>query len=1229
MGKTTGVNHLGDFRAQSKFTPESAPYQGVLKPTQGLLEKLLLLPQTELCQIRKEWRVKVHLEPLVPLFPILEEFGYIHPQRFADLDRPFERALFQFWQWASQNPQRINQQFPLTVFWWDDIQWVDTASWRFFSHYLLRLPLHFVFSGRSLPAIWEHAHSSVHKIHLNPLSFEEFQDYLRTSHMNLEQQKLLYANTAGNFFELHWWLHHHTPLAKDKWEEWMQSHWEKQTRDVQDTLRFVSLWGRQISALHISEANLKEAVAAGFLQRTQTHYRWVHDRVQTWVKNRLRPEDQKDQEKKIRNTLLALPASERTSELLYLGMGLLSSDLSKISPEETDFRWQAVQTFLEQGNITEAQIAAESLKATDDSQTLLLARLSYLQHHNEAALQSLVPLLKHPLSQSLDAHLLKIVIDTQHNRYAEVCHNTAHILSKEGWNPSSENADERLSQMLSTLQNVTQEEWIERACSIQDPVFDRQIQILSTAAAAFYNHDPQWFGLYILHAMKGLLNHSGARRAGTIYTSAAMIVAGGLRDFTLADQLIEAAHQIAERQQDPADATTIYCVMGDFIKPWQKGLDASQRYFDMSWQTGLASGNLQFAGYACVFKGANLFLSAMELDTFVQDVLPDMLEFTQKTRNFSPFDGLTGYRHLAHYLQQGDFDLHGSTEASFIARLRERHSKADLSRYFLYKAFVLCLSSHRQAALDALKEALVSDFLPGSIVEVLYYLLIGYFDTEFSSEPSAALFFETIASQTEAPLITGCYALYKAWNAPGFEEKLRGFEAAISAFKSNHCWHLLGWCYDFLQKLYQEQGLSTLAQDAQHASQQAYEQWGAQHLLNKVSSSQRPSQKRDVSWASLSTTLSQSQSFESLGEEIAQHLERQGIKGEMSLHIIQKQWSTVYRNDSTDQVVSTPLLNYIKNTRRLLLHPGTAQLGFNLSGWPPQGMPPCFLLPLIFREEVIGVLSYVLTEEKDHFPESFQHIIRGSAALLSGACARLLQHNNLETLVKERTTHLEHLLAERKQMLAMAAHDLKHPMGTLQLGISLLECSDLASEERDYTFEALHQTLWEMNQNTERLLLSQTLEENALEVSPSWFQAAELRNALSRWDWQAKEKSQQLVWQGFAKEPLCFADFNLLKLVLDNLISNALKFSPLGASIEIRARHSPYWCWEVEDQAPALSSEEQHKITDKYYTLHKPTATEKSTGLGLYLVKQLLPRLGYTLKISQGATGNIFAVEND
>lgn len=111
-------------------------------------------------------------------------------------------------------------------------------------------------------------------------------------------------------------------------------------------------------------------------------------------------------------------------------------------------------------------------------------------------------------------------------------------------------------------------------------------------------------------------------------------------------------------------------------------------------------------------------------------------------------------------------------------------------------------------------------------------------------------------------------------------------------------------------------------------------------------------------------------------------------------------------------------------------------------------------------------------------------------------------------------------------------------------------------------------------------------------------------------------------------------DYNLLKECFDNLLSNALKFSPNSTIVEIHSylemngNHSKYLVIEVEDSGPGIKKTEQHLLFKKFAKLStRPTNNELTTGLGLALTKLIIDLLNGTIEYkSSKAKGANFII---
>ncbi len=107
------------------------------------------------------------------------------------------------------------------------------------------------------------------------------------------------------------------------------------------------------------------------------------------------------------------------------------------------------------------------------------------------------------------------------------------------------------------------------------------------------------------------------------------------------------------------------------------------------------------------------------------------------------------------------------------------------------------------------------------------------------------------------------------------------------------------------------------------------------------------------------------------------------------------------------------------------------------------------------------------------------------------------------------------------------------------------------------------------------------------------------------------------------------ADKTYLKRIIDNLVSNAIKFSPFETQINFNvSREGDEILFSVKDQGPGMTNDDKSRLFKKYQQLSaKPIGTDESTGLGLYIVKSMVDKMGGKIWVeSEHGKGSNFLV---
>lgn len=249
---------------------------------------------------------------------------------------------------------------------------------------------------------------------------------------------------------------------------------------------------------------------------------------------------------------------------------------------------------------------------------------------------------------------------------------------------------------------------------------------------------------------------------------------------------------------------------------------------------------------------------------------------------------------------------------------------------------------------------------------------------------------------------------------------------------------------------------------------------------------------------------------------------------------------------------------------------------------------------------------------------------------------RLKTHLTISRLQKElqaKNDQLTILNQEKNEFLGIAAHDLKNPLSAIQGLINLIE-----SRYDQMSKEQVMEMLRMVSNSSKKMfaLIKNLLDVNAIESGKKniLLQTIDIlptvQSLVRHYSDKAIAKNITVQLQSQEKPYTAFVDENSLYQVLDNLISNAIKYSPHGKNITVRMSEDEQQVrCEIQDDGPGLSESDQQKLFGKFTRLTaQPTGGESSTGLGLFIVKKLVEAMnGKVWCESELGHGATFIVE--
>jgi signal transduction histidine kinase len=309
--------------------------------------------------------------------------------------------------------------------------------------------------------------------------------------------------------------------------------------------------------------------------------------------------------------------------------------------------------------------------------------------------------------------------------------------------------------------------------------------------------------------------------------------------------------------------------------------------------------------------------------------------------------------------------------------------------------------------------------------------------------------------------------------------------------------------------------------------------------------------------------------------------------------------------------------------------------------------------------EIEHLRNVELAELNDEI-ETQHEILRRRTADLETANTRVTEQiEQVESQKAElatANTFLKKLNEEKNELMNIVSHDLKNPISVFRGFAELLQAGDVSPAQARQITDQMIATADRMLGLVRNLLDMNRLESGAMQLNLVRFSLCPiLESTIAQDQASAEVKHLRLHFDTTAlshsADAIVLADEQATMQVLDNLISNAVKYSPHGKNIYVRIRHSSlairHWSdqnspqptaqvanppmtndyvrVEVQDEGEGISEADMTKLFVKFARLSaRPTGGEHSTGLGLSIVKKMVEamngRVWCESELGKGAT---------
>ncbi len=294
-------------------------------------------------------------------------------------------------------------------------------------------------------------------------------------------------------------------------------------------------------------------------------------------------------------------------------------------------------------------------------------------------------------------------------------------------------------------------------------------------------------------------------------------------------------------------------------------------------------------------------------------------------------------------------------------------------------------------------------------------------------------------------------------------------------------------------------------------------------------------------------------------------------------------------------------------------------------------------VPLRDRDDVVSGHLAVLSREPIEDQENAENVVRIFGIRAEAERRRVSADAEREALIEQLKT-LNQRLARRygavhqanafkTKLLAMVAHDLRNPLATVVNQVEWIESQLEGKPDQSEKIQKACETILAGADRMTGLIrhtLQQTQEDSAtFDLEKSEVELGHVvRTAASVNQSTASSKGITLTVAAVA-EVSALCDEDLILEAVDNLISNAIKYSHANTEVVVAISTTPsHSIITVRDQGQGLTEDDMENMFKPYQVLSaKPTGEEESVGIGLTIVKSIVEAHGGTLDVTSGGKG--------
>jgi signal transduction histidine kinase len=240
--------------------------------------------------------------------------------------------------------------------------------------------------------------------------------------------------------------------------------------------------------------------------------------------------------------------------------------------------------------------------------------------------------------------------------------------------------------------------------------------------------------------------------------------------------------------------------------------------------------------------------------------------------------------------------------------------------------------------------------------------------------------------------------------------------------------------------------------------------------------------------------------------------------------------------------------------------------------------------------------------------------------------------NEMADILTENVQKLQEVEVLRKELVANISHDLRTPISIVQGYVEtlLIKGDKLSPEESRRYLSTIYESAQRLEKLVNELFELSKLEAKQVKPIKEPFFISELVSDISnRYQLMANDKRIVLDTMLSKERQLVFADVSLIERVIQNLIDNALKFTPSGGRVIVQTSQAEKGIKvSVSDSGIGIPDQEKELVFGRYFKGHNFKKYKNNTGLGLAIAKRILDLHEVSLVLNSRINeGSSFAFE--